>query len=272
MGKGALIVKGAVVPPKCGDGLFKPNFRVGFVAPSGGGKTTSCVKYIQDYQKQDVFDRYVLISPSGCVDEKTGIRAEPKWGIIHIDDEYRELNSSVIEEIEDTQKDAISEYKKYLEDLELYKKWLRDEDSLTYQQLVYLWEKYDFKKPESPNNGKERYPHCLIIFDDCVSDTQKKFLANFISKSRHSLCSVFICSQHYTQISRAARKSLSGLCFFRNADKKVRKELYQEYASSDMTEQQFEELMGKLVERHHFLKINLDEMETCKRYVAVVDN
>lgn len=238
------------------------HFRALFLGASGSGKTTFCINLINRYYKnKQVFNNIILISPTGTINEETGMRGEIKWQGM-ADEEYSNCTQATLKYSLDRQTKRIVEHKEYLADKKLYDKFIHEGiDSLTHFELLRLYDKYDMEKPTSPH-GTEHYPTALIIFDDCCSATAEgKWLGNFLSKSRHYNCSVMILCQHYAQCSKAVRTNLSALFLFKTLDEKLLKTLHEQQISNTMSYDKLKELMKKLEHRYDFMTMDWNQKD-----------
>jgi len=119
-----------------------PPFISGYIAPSGGGKTTAFVRMLMEIHSD--FDHIILISPSGYPDEDCGLISEPKW-------EYAmkkkcvhqclcDYDKDVLEQIITEQSARLKEYKLYLDLKKLWDKVMKELE-LTDKELLKLYMK-----------------------------------------------------------------------------------------------------------------------------------
>lgn len=264
------IVNKQFILPDVGKDLPKLPLIAGLCGASGSGKTTLAVNFINMYKQKDAFDTIVLISPTGLKDEDTGIRAEMKWsGVATSGEEYHDFSKEVLNNIIADQKERLKKYKLYRDDKDLWLKF-NSGKKITSHELIYLYDKYDFREPMSPF-GKERFPTLLIVLDDCTNDCRSDVLGDFASKSRHCNASVMVLVQHYFQMGRPLRKQLNLIGIFKTADKKVLTNVYEEMASGDMDFNEFQEMFKLVEERKDFIMIDLKQCDDEKRYRLNLD-
>ena len=107
------------VPDKCGMLNLPAGLPTGFfsllaVGTSGSGKSNSVITLIK--KLKPFYNRYVLISPTGCRDHR-GMRGEPKWDSpkIEFDAEYDCYYKGLIRDITDEQQACIDNFEEYKE-------------------------------------------------------------------------------------------------------------------------------------------------------------
>lgn len=261
-------VKGFDIPQVSGDGKLGLHFKLGVVGASGCGKTTAILNYLNGagYMNHNIFTTRVLISPSGCQNETTGIRAEMKYeNFATPGEEYDTCSRNVLNEVLEKQTERILRHKMYLADKALWKKFLKvGIDGLTLNEQRYLVYNLNAEPPEAPY-GHEHYPTCLIVFDDCCSGTDAKYISDFLSKSRHYNCSVIIICQHFTHMSRGARKQLNGFLLFNTKDEALLTDLWKEQVAGDMDKKKWLKFFEDMDDRRDFLMVDYESPDD-KRY------
>lgn len=256
-------VKGFDIPQVSGDGKLNLHFKLGVVGASGVGKTTAILNYLKGagYLNPNIFTTRVLVSPSGCENEQTGIRAEMKYdGFATPGEEYSDCNKYTLSQILDKQTERILKHKMYLADKALWKKFLKvGIDGLTLNEQRYLVYDLNAEPPKPPfGHGHEHYPTCLIVFDDNCSNTSQTFISDFLSRSRHYNCSVVIVAQHFTQMSRGARKQLNGFMLFNTKDEALLTDLWKEQIAGDMKKEKWLNYFRDMDDRRDFLFVDYE--------------
>jgi hypothetical protein len=239
------------------------------VGNSGSGKTNAAVNLLQETVRQDLYDVYTIISPTGTKDSETGIQPEKKWSLIEFDEQYSEYNPEILDEIIATQRARIVAYQDYLTEKELYEKWKnRAKVPLKAWEELFINETYDdeMEEPVNPNKN-ERYPTQLILLDDCGEiSNHDKIMKDFISRSRHNNASVITLVQYVKMIPKSFRNQVNMLMVFKTSDKKSLASLWEEFASSDMTFDTFQTIFDTLKHRHDFIMIDQKISDVDKKY------
>lgn len=239
------------------ESLFKPHFQVGYCGRSGSGKSNSMMVALLEYQKHNTFDKLILISPSANED--------PKYDLINFTEKYEEYNPSIIQQIVQSQKEDIEEYKLYLEKLKVYEKFLRSTalKSFTKREKEILASMIVLNASGDemickPTNDYGREPYCLIIFDDLAGVAYSNAINNPLNslayKQRHFRISSCHCTQNLKSISRGIRQQLSTMIIFPTKDYTTLMDICKENCSA-VTPEEFLEFYHKATdgERHSFL-------------------
>ena len=246
--------------PKASNGIPQLHIIGAMIGNSGSGKSNAAVNLIRECQKQDLFDIYTLISPTGTKDPVTGIQPEKKWSLIKFDEQFGDYNPTILDTVVNNQKQRIVDYQDYLDELELYRKWQnRKKVPLEPWEELFIDENYEDEGPEKPTNPnkRERYPLQCIILDDCGGISQHdESMKNFVSRSRHNNASIINLVQYSKMIPKSYRNQLNMLLIFKTSDKASLKDLWTEFASSDMDVETFLEMFEALEHRHEFIMID----------------
>jgi len=249
--------------PKAVNGIPQPHIIGAFVGQSGSGKTTACVNFMERVEAQGLYDVMTLISPTGTLDRETNIRPEPKWGLIDFTETFGDYSPAILNDIISTQKGRIIAFRKYLEALGIWKQTQDPEASKKLQpwQWIFLNDETSMERPTNPNpSGRERYPTQMVILDDVGQMSQHdKLMNNFVTRSRHNNASIVACVQYMHQLPRVLRKQLNMIAVFKSADAHYLAEIFGEFASADMTQETFQQIMQALPSRKDFLLIDLKE-------------
>jgi hypothetical protein len=226
-------------------------FRLAVIGSTTTGKTTAIVNYLNQGNYRKVFDTIIVISPTATVDPVTEIQIEKKFNTLDPDAFYSNCDFQTIRNVVKEQQNKINKYSNYLKDLEIYKKFKQDPESLTDNECTYLYEKYKFRKPTSEF---AHWPTLLIIFDDCGDDLRQKFISNFVIKSRHLFISLIFINQYYAMMPASIRNNISALILFKTQDKDVLELLYTKggYAS-DLSKEEFYQMLDSLKTKFEFL-------------------
>lgn len=238
--------------PKLSKKLPPLHLILSVVAPSGAGKTTAVCNLLKQYIKEKAFDWKVIMSPTALPNEKTGLVSEPKWKKLNFDEMYDNLNPSNFEEFLDNQLDRINEYKDHLEQMKIYKRIMAKDETLTDKELLDYINKNGYKKPKC---RFKRMPICLLVLDDVTNAARNPILSEFVSKSRHYNVSVCCLSQSLKQQNPTFRQNSNCLMIFKTQNKKVIEDIYDEFASSDMSKETFEEMMALPQKKNNFIMI-----------------
>jgi hypothetical protein len=216
-------------------GMPRLHMLAAIIGSRNSGKTTTCIQLLKMYQKAKSYDKIVWFSPTASREQKMKafVQDSPKHCPVEIIDKFSvEEFQGLIEWI----KTEIDEYKQYLKDVELYKKFQRtkNEDDLTHEELLRL-DEMDWSQPKT--NYIYGYPSFGVVFDDNIGDknvfspTCKGVTSNFWILHRHLSCSVFILSQIVANgIPRQIRGNISLWILFSCKSDSLKNEIAKELA------------------------------------------
>lgn len=252
-------VKSFDIPQVKGDGKLKLHFKLMVCGASGTGKTTAFINYFKQagYDDPMIFTRKILVSPSGTLNPETGMRADYKYEDF-ADEEYTQLNKTVLNQVLADQTERIVTHRRYLADKALWNKFIdKGLEGLSMHEQNYLLYELDAEEPKPPF-GHEHYPTAVMVIDDCVSETDKKYISDFMSRSRHHNMSVVIICQHMCHLSRAGRKQLNALLMFNTKDEKLLGDLWEQQFAGIMTKDKFLDLFRSMDDKRDFLLIDYE--------------
>ena len=231
------------VPDKCGMNNLPEGLPCGFfsmlaVGTSGSGKSNSVINLIK--RLKPYYNRYVLISPTGCKDDR-GVRGEPKWDSpkIDFDHEYDSYYHGLISDITTEQKECIDNYDDYKKYKAIYiaaLKFLKtcsnphDEDAIFAFKDVETLIQHDFAHyDDCPDFFQKVPPSMMLIVDDMASTPIYTYslgeLVNLQMKCRHLFITTINCIQHYTLIPRPIRINSHVMLLFPCKSPKLVKEI-----------------------------------------------
>ena len=248
-------------------------------AKRGGGKTSSLVSKMMDYQKQGLCDRIFVCSPTlgsnKAVLEQLQIADDDMFG-----NPTRESLIEIVRKIEIEGE----EWREYLKKLENYKrliKILKSKKPIENIDPEFLLRCLDDESLlEPPRSRYGHSPRLFIFLDDCmgtdVFSTSKN--SPFISmclRHRHLGgdgigASIFMAIQSYTgqgsALPRCVRQNVTTLCLFKSKDKKSVDKIVEE-CCEDIDEAQFRECYAVATkEPFNFLCINFAATESKFRF------
>jgi hypothetical protein len=133
---------------------------------------------------------------------------------------------------------------------------------------------FDIQDAIIKNNGIEKSPKILIIFDDVQSDPKfmrtKSFKRAFI-QGRHCNMSVFICCQSWTKLDRMCRLQASNIFFFPSSQSECNI-VAEEYCPAGRTKKEFQGLLKHATaEPYSFLNIDVNQKDPNKRFKKNLD-
>jgi len=252
------------------EGLFKPHFQIGYVGRSGSGKSNSMMIGLLEYQKARSFDKMILISPSANED--------PKYDRIDWTERHENYNQELIEDIVQSQKDDIEEYKLYLKKLKVYEKFLKskslkkfndEEKELLASMIVFNGESETI---ERPTNDYGREPYAMIVFDDLAGDSAysnaiKNPLNSLACKQRHFRISSCHCVQALKSLPRVIRQQCGIMAIFPTKDETALMDVCKENCSS-VTPEEFMQFYRRATdgEKHSFLLADFNSGTFRKNY------
>ena len=226
------------------------------VGASGSGKTNATLNLIQ--KLKPYYNRYILISPTGCYDEERDQRAEKKYDKLKIDfdEEHSAYHRGLIGEIIGRQREALISYEEWKKYTQVYKEflgWLKrtksrhrmDDQLFGFPKLDTLL-RYDFAEPND-----EAYfpiqivPTAMLIIDDMASTpiytTSIGELTNLQMKNRHLKMSVLNLVQAYKLCPRSIRLNSRVMMLFPCKSERMIKE-FAETCNNQYSPEEFMEL------------------------------
>ena len=243
------------------------------VGQSGSGKTNATLNLIQ--KLKPYYNRYILISPTGCYDVERNQRAEKKYDKLKIDfdEEHSNYHRGLISEIIQRQRQCLIDYEEWKRYKEVYKKALeflkrskdKTEDAIYGFPYVEYLMKYDFCEPDDEYYFPQQIvPTAMLIIDDMASTpiytNALGELTNLQMKNRHLKMSVFNLVQAYKLCPRSIRLNSSVMMLFPCKSEKMIKE-FAETANNQYTPEQFMKLFEYATKDkpYHFLYIDCRE-------------
>lgn len=133
---------------------------------------------------------------------------------------------------------------------------------------------FDIQDAIIKNNGIEKSPKILIIFDDVQSDPKfmrtKSFKRAFI-QGRHCNMSVFICCQSWTKLDRMCRLQASNIFFFPSSQSECNI-VAEEYTPANTSKKSFMSLLKHATaEPYSFLNIDVNQKDPKKKFRRNLD-
>ena len=246
------------------------------VGSSGSGKTNATLNLIK--RLKPYYNRYVLISPTGCYDEERQQRAEKKYDKLNIefDEEHSAYHRGLIQEIIERQRKCLIEYEtwkrykdiyaRFLEYLKKHGKRLAAGDDILwkFKGLEELL-RYDFADPNDEFYFPTQIvPTAMLIIDDMASTpvytNALGELVNLQMKNRHLKMSVFNLVQAYKLCPRSIRLNSSVMMLFPCKSEKMIKE-FADTCNNQYTPDEFLKLFEYATKDkpYHFLYIDSRE-------------
>ena len=221
------------------------------VGNSGSGKTNGTLNLI--LKLKPYYNRYILISPTGCYDVERGRGPEPKYNKLKIDfdEEHSNYHRGLISEIIERQRQCLIDYEEWKRYTEVYKKALEflkrskdktEEAIYSFPHVEYLM-KYDFCEPDDAYYFPQQIvPTAMLIIDDMASTpiytNALGELVNLQMKNRHLKMSVMNLVQAYKLCPRSIRLNSTVMMLFPCKSEKMIKE-FAESCSNHYTPEQF---------------------------------
>jgi len=210
------------------------------VGASGSGKTNATLNLIK--RLKPYYNRYVLISPTGCYDEERQQRAEKKYDQLKIefDEEHSCYHRGLIGEIIERQRQCLIEYEEWKRYKDVYARFMKflkkharriaaGDDLLWRFKDLDMLMRYDFAEPDDPAYFPTQIvPTAMLIIDDMASTpiytNALGELINLQMKNRHLKMSVFNLVQAYKLCPRSIRLNSSVMMLFPCKSDKMIKE------------------------------------------------
>tara|TARA_B100000497_G_C7686847_1_gene416510 strand:- start:1765 stop:2727 length:963 start_codon:yes stop_codon:yes gene_type:complete len=223
------------------------------VGSSGSGKTNGTLNLIA--KLKPYYNRYMLISPTGCYDEERKQRAEKKYDKLKIDfdEEHKQYHRGLITEITMRQREKLIEYeewKRYKDVYARFEKFLSANKARAAMEPV-MWGfpeldillKYDFAHPSDETYFPTQIvPTAMLIIDDMASTPiYTNALGELIElqmKNRHYKMSVLNLVQAYKLCPRSIRLNSSVMMLFPCKSEKMIKE-FADTCNNRYTPEQF---------------------------------
>tara|TARA_R110000803_G_scaffold52584_5_gene108191 strand:- start:114 stop:1067 length:954 start_codon:yes stop_codon:yes gene_type:complete len=237
------------VPPHLPQGFFS----LLSVGSSGSGKTNGTLNLIA--KLKPYYNRYILISPTGCYDEERQQRAEKKYDKLKIefDEEHKQYHRGLIGQITERQREKLikyEEWKRYKVVYARFESFLRKNKVKAAMEPV-MWGfpeldmllKYDFADPSDEFYFPTQIvPTAMLIIDDMASTPiYSNALGELIElqmKNRHYKISVLNLVQAYKLCPRAIRLNSSVMMLFPCKSKMMIKE-FADTCNNRYTPEQF---------------------------------
>ena len=225
----------------------------------GSGKSSAMINLVQLYAPYHHFDHVVLLSPTYHNDVKLSVLAKDNRYDFEV---ITDVTNAVIDELIETIKKRIEDYKAYLEYEKVYDKFVKAKDVsiLKPDDLMVLYQ-HQFEEPTT--DYKYGMPSTLLIFDDLVGDKavyKNRVLDKFCLQHRHYLTSLLFLVQIWKNaIPKGIRTNLSLICLFSQKNLEVQKEVAQELASFVSPQELIRFWNWANQEPHSFLTINMDD-------------
>jgi len=251
-------------PRRAPDTMPDRPFIAGVIASRGGGKTTSIINLVKIYATTHFFDKVILLSPTFHNDTKLQTLQDDRYELTV----YTDITPEVVEEVIQSIKGDINEYKKYQEYIKIWNRFIKSKDEKTWLNKaepyeIALLQDNDYQPPNTP--WKRGMPTTLVIADDLVGNRaiyNNAQLVKFLLVHRHWLSSVLFSVQVFKgAIPKGIRNNLSLLILFKNKSPQIRKEIAEEM-SSHISQEMFENLWEYCCEDdHEFMMIDFDSKE-----------
>jgi adenylate kinase family enzyme len=206
------------------------------IGSRNSGKTTAALKFLKAYVLTKSYDRVIWFSPTASREEKTKDFQEycEKHGVaMEVHDNY---SDAIMAEKVDWIRGEIDAYKRYLHQLEVWKRFLRTRnvDKLSFDDLQEL-EAMGWEEPTT--EYKHGYPSFCIGVDDCAcrrdvfNASCKGVMANFAILHRHCSCSMLFLMQIVANgIPRGVRGNISLWMLFPTKSATLKKAVAEEIA------------------------------------------
>tara|TARA_R100000734_G_C3319038_1_gene114108 strand:+ start:1483 stop:2196 length:714 start_codon:yes stop_codon:yes gene_type:complete len=224
-----------------------------------------------EYQKAGTFDKMILISPSANED--------PKYDMIDWSERHENYSPQLIEDIVQSQKDDIEDYKLYLEKLKVYEKFIRSKSLKNFTEnekrvlaSMIILDEDGNELIEKPVNDYGREPYAIIVFDDLAGDNAytnaiRNPLNSLACKQRHFRISSMHCVQTLKSLPRVIRQQCGIMAIFPTKDETALMDICKENCSS-ITPDEFMKFYHKATddEKHSFLLADFNSGTFRKNY------
>jgi hypothetical protein len=210
------------------------------VGASGSGKTNATLNLIK--KLKPYYNRYILISPTGCYDEERQQRAEKKYDKLKIDfdEEHSCYHRGLIGQILQRQREKLIEYETWKRYKDVYARFIRfmKANKKLAQLEPVMWGfpdldillAHDFADPKDPYYFPTQIaPTAMLIIDDMASTPIYNThslgeLTNLQMKNRHYKMSVLNLVQAYKLCPRSIRLNSRVMMLFPCKSEKMIKE------------------------------------------------
>ena len=247
-------------------GLMSVPHTLNVIAKKGGGKTTTLVRLYRAYQKgkHPAFDynNIFILSPCYTMDSKQQLIKAPEDNIYDTTEDMDGSLEDIIAKINESL-DEYDDYEDKMAAWKMFKNWDGPLELFPSEELLKIYDPFTETLKEPQTDYIHGRPQSLIYIDDAagsgfLSDTTGNgVLTNFIIKSRHYNCSVWIVSQHYKNIARCIRGNASCLLLFKTQDESVLKEIQKE-VGGDISKEDFYKVYKHATKKpYDFLLIDL---------------
>lgn len=249
---------------------------VALVGSRGQGKTTRICEWLLMYDAAKSYDKVFVISPTFTRDPKTAcLIEEPRNFTIEVipgytEEGFKDIMAYMVHEVD--------EYKKYLKELEAWKRFLKCKniDSLSNDDIALLYG-LDFEAPKTIY--KHGFPSFCVVVDDCVADkkmfspTMRGAFVNFILLHRHHSCTVIMASQVLTNgIPRGVRGNVSCWILFDTKSDSLKASISEELASKATPQEVMEAWTQACQKPHDFLFVDYDSKDRNRMFKQCWDN
>lgn len=238
------------------------------------GKSTLALNVI-DLDKEHLLEgssKVYFISPT--IDAKVEyFRDKYPKHFVYVDELTRENLEKVINQI----KSRVEDWKEKLEYHEILKKYLKNPNSVTLEELDLLEMMNYFQDDDLEDFDPTHPPISTIIIDDSIGvamlteprGKDGRFFQKFVLKHRHFpyYCNVLILSQHIKSIAKYLRCNCNMTCLFPFRDFNVLKSVFDEYSILfNNNLDNFLKLMDEIRIRndHSFVSIYYDKIQYIK--------
>ena len=236
-------------PPDLPQGFFS----LLSVGASGSGKTNATLNLIK--KLAPYYNRYMLISPTGCYDEERQQRAEKKYNHLKIefDEEHHCYHRGLVREIVERQREKLIEYEEWKRYTDVYARFVvflqKNQKKAELHPDLWGFEgidmlmKYQFCEPTDENMFPTQIvPTAMLIIDDMASTpiytNALGELVELQMKNRHYKMSVLNLVQAYKLCPRSIRLNSSVMMLFPCKSEKMIKE-FAETCNNQYNPEQF---------------------------------
>ena len=225
-------------PRKVPDGLWEVPFTGLLCAQKRSGKSNLIISLIKHYDRTKTFDHIYFFCKS--------VKLDPKYELLVDSNSFYKLtvfddwSDAALQQIVDEQKERIDEFKRYQENLKVWKRYeaLDDLGKLTPSELIAL----DAMCYCPPVCRYKQMPQAWVILDDmayCPAfNLHNKTFSNWMVLHRHYLTSATVSLQMFkSNLSKSLRNNLSHICLWNQKSVQLQKEIAEEFSNLVMPEQ-----------------------------------